>query len=160
VLGSRVIREAANAYDRAARTPYGRIPRRTSTGAGLRRAARLLSAAGYAGQDRSLVQAALVPRLAALTDAVAELRLAQRHIAQAGAARSATDHLRAGPGTSPGTIVQHIEKSRPASSLSSEAFPQPPHPSPHRWPAAHSRTAPRPVTPTRPGPPKRRGPNR
>jgi hypothetical protein len=160
VLGSRVIREAANTYDRAARTPYGRIPRRTRTGTGLRRAARLLSAAGYAGQDQSLVQAALVPRLAALTEAVAELRLAQRHPAQAGAARSAADHLGPGLRTSPGVTVQHSEKSRSASSMSREAFPQPPHPSPCRPSAARSRTAPRPGTPHQAGPPRRRGPSR
>jgi len=32
VLGSRVVREAASTYDRAARVPYGRVPRRTPVG--------------------------------------------------------------------------------------------------------------------------------
>ena len=45
VLGSRVIRQAADSYARAARVPYARIPRRTPAGTGLRQAARLLSRA-------------------------------------------------------------------------------------------------------------------
>ena len=87
VLRSRVVRQAATAYDRAARVPYGRLPRRTPAGTALRRAARLLSAAAYAGHDRTLAQAALITRLAGLVQAVSELRLAQAHHAQAAAAR-------------------------------------------------------------------------
>ena len=45
-LGSRILRQAADAYDRAARAPYGRTPAPTPAGDGLRRAARLLSAYG------------------------------------------------------------------------------------------------------------------
>ena len=73
-LGSRMLRQAADAYDRAARAPYGRIPRPTPAGHSLRRAARLLSAAAFASHDRNLAQIALITRLAALADAVAELR--------------------------------------------------------------------------------------
>ncbi len=47
-LRSRVVRQAAAAYDRAARAPYGRIPRPTRAGNSLRRTARLLSAAAFA----------------------------------------------------------------------------------------------------------------
>ena len=50
VLGSRVIRQAADSYARAARVPYARIPRRTPAGTGLRQAARLLSRAALTGQ--------------------------------------------------------------------------------------------------------------
>ena len=50
VLGSRVIRQAADSYARAARVPYARIPRRTPAGTGLRQAARLLSRATLTGQ--------------------------------------------------------------------------------------------------------------
>jgi hypothetical protein len=39
-LGSRVLRQAADAYDRAARAPYGRIPRPSHAGNSLRRTAR------------------------------------------------------------------------------------------------------------------------
>ena len=42
-LGSRVLRQAADSYDRAARAPYGRIPAPGQPGNNLRRAARLLS---------------------------------------------------------------------------------------------------------------------
>ena len=42
-LGSRVLRQAADSYARAARVPYGRVPHRTQAGDGLRRAARRMS---------------------------------------------------------------------------------------------------------------------
>ena len=45
-LGSRVLRQAADSYDRAARAPYGRVPPAVAPdGIGLRRSARLLSLA-------------------------------------------------------------------------------------------------------------------
>ena len=44
VLGSRILRQAADAYDRAARPPYGRIPPPSPAGNQLRQAAQLLSA--------------------------------------------------------------------------------------------------------------------
>jgi len=93
VLGSRVIRQAADSYARAARVPYARIPRRTPAGTGLRQVARLLSRAALTGQLPALAQAQLVTQLAALVDAVTELRQAQRHAAQAAAARRAAEHL-------------------------------------------------------------------
>ncbi|HEV2377806.1 MAG TPA: hypothetical protein VGS19_37295 [Streptosporangiaceae bacterium] len=149
-LGSRMVREAASVYDRAARTPYGRIPRRTRAGAGLRRAARLMSAAGYAGHEHALIRAAMVPRLAALTEAVAELRLAQRHGAQAAAARAAADQLRADTLTSTDGIIQRIAQRR-ANGVAREAFPGPAQPTLRSQPGRQS--AHRPPT-HRPGPPK------
>ena len=50
MLGSRILRQAADAYDRAARAPYGRIPPPTPAGNQLRQAARLLSAFAYLTQ--------------------------------------------------------------------------------------------------------------
>ena len=44
-VGSRVLRQAADSYARAARIPYARIPRPTPAGNNLRQAARLLSRA-------------------------------------------------------------------------------------------------------------------
>jgi hypothetical protein len=41
-LGSQVLRWAADAYDRAGRAPYGRIPCPSQTGNSLRRAARMV----------------------------------------------------------------------------------------------------------------------
>ena len=49
-LGGRVIRQAADSYDRAARAPHGRIPRPTPTGNQLRHTARLLSAPRHGHQ--------------------------------------------------------------------------------------------------------------
>ena len=87
MLGSRILRQAADAYDRAARAPHGRIPPHTPAGNQLRRAARLLSAFAYLTGDRSLTPIVLNTKLAALVEAVAELRESQRHAAQAAAAR-------------------------------------------------------------------------
>jgi hypothetical protein len=92
VLGSREMRRAADSYARAARVPYGRMPRHTRTGTRLRMAARLLSAATPALDDPAL---ALILRLTALIEAVADMRAAQRHAAQAAAARAAAAHLHA-----------------------------------------------------------------
>jgi hypothetical protein len=93
-VGSRVLRRAADSYDRAARASYGRIPRPTPAGNSLRRTARLLSS-GVVGDDRTMALVVLVTRLAALAEAVAELRLAQQHAAQAVGARRAAEHLHA-----------------------------------------------------------------
>ena len=94
-LRSPVLRCAADAYDRAARAPHGRIPRRSHTGDRLRATARLIALAGDLTGDATLLTAALVANLAALAAAVAELRQAQQHAAQAAAARSAAEHMHA-----------------------------------------------------------------
>jgi hypothetical protein len=93
-VGSRVLRRAADSYDRAARVSYGRIPRPTPAGDSLRRTARLLST-GVGDDDRTTALVILMARLASLTEAVAELRLAQQHAAQAAGARRAAEHLHA-----------------------------------------------------------------
>jgi hypothetical protein len=127
-LGSRTIRQAASAYDRAARAPYGRIPRPTLPGGDLRRVARLLSAAAFASHDRTLAQIALIARLAALADAVAELRDAQHHAAQAAAARRAAERLRA---VARGTAARRTRERAQApvtTELAGEAFPTVPQP--------------------------------
>jgi hypothetical protein len=95
VLGSRILRQAADAYDRAARSPHGRIPPPTPAGNQLRQAARLLSAFAYLTGDRSMAPIMLITRLAALAEAVAELRDAQHYAAQAAAAHAAAERLHA-----------------------------------------------------------------
>lgn len=122
-LGSRVVRQAAAAYDRAARCPYGRIPRATRTGHNLRQAARLLSAAAFVGHDPVLAQAALITHLALLADAVTELREAQRHTFQATAARCAAERLHAGAGTTGRWPVPGQARSPAVTVLALEAFP-------------------------------------
>ena len=94
-LGSRVLRQAADAYDRAARAPYGRIPRPSRAGDNLRQAARLISAFAFASGDRSLGQVTLIIRLATLAEAVSGLRQAQQRAAQAASALSAAERLHA-----------------------------------------------------------------
>ncbi|HUY46053.1 MAG TPA: hypothetical protein VMV92_10050 [Streptosporangiaceae bacterium] len=93
--GSRVLRCAADGYDRAARAPYGRVPRRTREGDRLRAAARLLAMTGGSVGDGTGQAGALVANLVALADAVAGLREAQAHAAQAAAAREAAEQLHA-----------------------------------------------------------------
>jgi hypothetical protein len=83
-LGSRVLRQAADSYDRAARSAYGRTPRPTPAGNSLRQAGRLLARAAAVSGDYTLAQVALITQLAVLAEAVISLRHAQRHAAQAG----------------------------------------------------------------------------
>jgi hypothetical protein len=87
------LRRAADSYDRAARAPYGRLPRRSRDGDQLRRTARLIALAGNLTGDTTLTAIALMAQLVALAAAVAELRQAQQHAAQAAAARAAAAHL-------------------------------------------------------------------
>jgi hypothetical protein len=93
-LGSRTLREAADAYGRAARPPHGRIPAPTPAGNQIRHAARLISAYAYISGDRTLAPVVLILRLAALAEAVAQLRETQQRAAQADAALRSARHLR------------------------------------------------------------------
>jgi hypothetical protein len=95
VLRNPHLRCAADSYDRAARAPYGRIPRRSHDGEQLRRTARMIALAGNLTGDNTLMAIALMAQLVALAAAVAELRQAQQHAAQAAAARAAAAHLQA-----------------------------------------------------------------
>ncbi len=161
-LGSRVIRQAAAAYDHAARAPHGRIPRPTPAGSNLRRAARLLSATAFVCHDHTLAQIALIARLAALADAVAELRQSQQHAAQAAAARRAAEQLHAAAERTGTHSSGYRERPTAATRITAEAFPSPPRTHRHPQSAPASRGTARPVTPSRrrPAPPGRRGPAR
>ena len=61
MLGSRILRQAADAYDRAARAPYAHIPPPSQAGNQLRQAARLLSAFAYLTGDRSMTRSCSSP---------------------------------------------------------------------------------------------------
>ena len=87
--------DAADTFDRAARDLHGRLPRRVPVGDAVRAGARLLALVGRAGRDETTQVMALVANLAALADAVADLRQAQHRLAQAAAARSSAAQLRA-----------------------------------------------------------------
>jgi len=156
VLGSRILRQAADAYDRAARPPYGRIPPPSPAGNQLRQAARLLSAfAGLTG-DRSMTPIVLITRLAALAEAVAELRDAQQHAAQAAAARAAAERLHAAAHPAPPAQPRPAQRADTAAQLAGQSFP-PPATRP-----ATAQPGPAPGGPSlrRPPPPKPRGPTR
>ena len=172
-LGSRTLRRAADDYDRAARQPWGRIPVPTPAGNQLRHAARLISACAYLVGDRTLTPVVLLIRLAALAEAVAELRESQQRAAQAAAAFRAARHLRtatrsAPPATRPpgrpvtATTPPAAKPTRPrpatAAGLAQLSFPDPPRP---RRPAP-GQPGPRPddPPPRRPPSPRPRGPTR
>lgn len=94
-LGNTILHQAADAYDRAARAPFGRVPAPTPAGDSLRRAARLLSTYGYLTSDPSFRPIVLITRLAVLGEAVAVLRETQDRAAQAASALSAAERLHA-----------------------------------------------------------------
>ena len=93
LLGSRVLRQAADAYDRAARAPYARVPAPTQAGDSLRAAARLLSVLAFVSGDPSLRPIVLITRLALLAEEVARMRQSQARAAQAASALSAARRL-------------------------------------------------------------------
>ena len=160
-LGSRILRQAADAYDRAARSPYGRIPPPTPAGNRLRQAARLLSAFAYLTGDRSLTAIVLITKLAALAEAVAELRDAQQHAAQAAAARAAAERLYAAARPAPPAQPHPAPHASTAAQLAGLSFPQPARPAPQ--PAAPGQPGPDPGGPPparRPSPPRPHGPSR
>ena len=62
-LDSRVLRQAGDVYDRAARSPYGRVPQPTPAGNQPRHAARLLSAFARLTGCGSIISIVLVTRV-------------------------------------------------------------------------------------------------
>ena len=143
-LGSDGLRRAADAFDRAARAQYGRIPAPSPAGNGLRQAARLISAYAYLTRDPARTWLVLIARLAALAEAVGELRQVQQRAAQAAAARSAARHLHAaaarpGPGRR-GAARQHGGPARRAV-LPRPARPGPPAARAGAGPGGHARPA-------------------
>ena len=158
MLGSRILRQAADAYDRAARPPYGRIPPPSPAGNQLRQAARLLSAFACLTGGRSMAPIVLITRLAALAEAVAELRETQQHAAQAAAARAAAEQLHAAAHPAPPAQPRPDQRASTAAQLAGLSFPQSAPP-----PATPGQPGPAPGAPPpirRPPPPRPRGPTR
>jgi hypothetical protein len=160
ILHSRPLREAAGFYERAAREPFGRIPPPTKAGNHLRQAARVMAAYAHLSGDRTNQWAIVIIRLAALAEALAELRETQQRAAQARGALTAARQLHvvrfAPPSQPPGP-----PRARNAADLAAQSFTGPPVPARRsRAPAAQhgadqaARPARRP-TETRP-----RGPSR
>ena len=161
VLGSRILRQAADAYDRAARPPYGRIPPPTLAGNQLRQAARLLSAFACLTGDRSMAPIVLITRLAALAEAVAELRESQQQAAQAAAALRAAECLHTATRPTPPAQRHPAPRESTAAQLAGLSFPTPAKPI--RQPPATEQanlTPGGPLAPRRPPPPRPRGPSR
>ena len=152
-LGSRVLRQAADSFDRAARAPFGRIPVPAQPGNNLRRAARLLSQVPVTGSAASADLTTLLVRFGRLIEAIAELRETQRQAAQAAAARRAAEHLYAAlPADIRPTMRGHARARTPAARSRLE-FPFPPG---TIWPGTDPRTTGYPAT--RRGPSPARGP--
>ncbi|WP_157431460.1 relaxase/mobilization nuclease domain-containing protein [Actinomadura hibisca] len=124
--GNRHLHQAANAYDRAARAPYGRTPRPTTAGHRLRTAARLLAATSNSKDTALQVFTTLVVGLMTLIDAIADLNHTQHRSAQEQAARSAATHLaHASPEhTMPPWVPDQSAAPRPTS-LAMADFPYP-----------------------------------
>jgi hypothetical protein len=129
-LHDRALRDAADTYGRAARPPYGQIPRRTADGDRLRALARLLALAGDLSGDSTVVAGALIASLVGLAVAVAELRQAQWHAAQAAAARKAAEHMHAAMAQARSSVpwpAQAVRPQRPRSArqadVAREGFP-------------------------------------
>ena len=161
MLGSRILRQAADAYDRAARPPYGRIPPPSPAGNQLRQAARIMSAFACLTGDRSMTPIVLITRLAALAEAVAELRDTQQHAAQAAAARVAAERLHAAARPAPPAQLRPAQHASTAAQLAGLSFPQSARPATR--PATPGQPSPAPGRPPpvrRPPPPRPRGPTR
>ena len=151
-LGSRILWQAADAYDRAARAPWARVPAPTPAGNSLRRAARLISAFAYLTKDSSLAPIVLITRLASLAEAVADLRQAQQRAAQAAGALRAAERLHAAAASSAPVRRASSRPLNPAT-LAGAAFPLPARPLSADAPTP----APRRPAPGGPAPSRRRG---
>ena len=91
----RAVREAAAGFERAGYTAWAHPePPAPAAGAGLRAAARLLTAARYLPRTDTRRLLALLAQLAALGDAIERMRQAQHRAHQADAAHRAAHTLR------------------------------------------------------------------
>jgi hypothetical protein len=152
-----VIRQAADAYDRAARLPYGRIPRPFPAGNDLRRAARLMARVALPNGDPVLTQLTLLTRLASLIETIADLREAQHHAAQAAAARQAAEKLHTARAAYPTPAPAQRARTRKRAERTRLDFPLPPT----AWPReTYGIARPGRRSSSSPRPPRPRGPTR
>jgi hypothetical protein len=143
----------------SAREPFGRIPPPTKAGSQLREAARIMAAYAHVSRDRANEWAIVIVQLAAITEAVAELRDAQQRAAQARAALTAAQQLRTvrfAPPARPGPL-----RARTVADLAATSFPGPVAPPPARQPARGQHGADEAARAARrPAQPRPRGPAR
>jgi hypothetical protein len=151
VAGALPLGQAADAFARAARPRYGRLPAPGPAGDGLRQAARLIIALAPVRADLMTLTLRLVIEIAALADALAALRQAQQRAVQAASAAQAARHLHAC--TPPPAPPPSRPLIRNAADLARLGFPTPPGQAPHSPPPPHVPARPRP--PHQPAPPSR-----
>jgi hypothetical protein len=139
ITGNRELAKAADAYDRAAREPYGRPPPVTPYGSALRAVARMLAVTNVGWGDRreqkrdlTVDLLFLIANIADLIESTAEHRLAQQRLAQADAARRAARRLYAVRRTEPEPttlvpprVAETLEEGRLMARLVAESFPVP-----------------------------------
>ncbi|GAA2160177.1 hypothetical protein GCM10009727_73020 [Actinomadura napierensis] len=149
--GNHHLHHAANSYDRAARAPYGRIPRPTPAGNALRTTARLLALAGSVKDRTTISTMLLVANLITLLDTITEIRRLQNHRAQAEAARQASAQTRLARTTAddPARRVPDPTATVSPARLAMTAFPNP-------WAPLHTDTS-DPARPDSPAPSIRPG---
>ncbi len=169
-IGNPVLRDVADAYERASRMAHGKIPQRTAEGDGLRATARLLAMAVGPGDGGTRGAVQLTVSLVRLAIAVGELRQAEQHAARAAAARQAAERLHAslsqarGDASAPdGPQQAHQPRTaRRPRDVASLDFPAPPRPGQAPPEADNNLIGSRP--PLTPGPvrrpPSRAGPGR
>lgn len=147
-----LLRRATETYDRAARSPYGRLPISTA-GSGLRAAARVLAETSADDDRMSRAVATLLGQLAQLADAVARLRTVEQRTAQALAASESAGLMRDARDRSGARSVrpEHeritpVDPDRSVATLAARDFPNSPlggdeRPLPAPDPVPASRTA-------------------
>ena len=132
------------------------VPRPTQSGNDLHRIARLLSLAASAGDETVRAQMRLVLQLSRLARAVAELREAQRHAAQAAAARQAAEELRAAWRASTSWSAEELASAPTVAERNRMEFPFPPgivRPETEHWPTRTGLVSRGPAPHTAPGTP-------
>ena len=122
-----------------------------------RSAAKLSLNQSRGAPDRSMTPIVLITRLAALAEAVAELRESQQHAAQAAAALAAAGQLHAAAHPAPPAQPRPAQRASTAAQLAGQSFPPPathpatgqPGPAPGGPPPPRRLSPPRPRGPTR-----------
>ncbi|WP_157430162.1 relaxase/mobilization nuclease domain-containing protein [Actinomadura oligospora] len=91
--GNHHLARAADAYDRAARAPHGRIPHPTPSGNRLRSAARIMAIARTSGSPGIQILTVLAAAMLTLIDTIADLHHLHRREAQSDGAKAARRSL-------------------------------------------------------------------
>ncbi|TDC86292.1 relaxase [Actinomadura sp. 7K507] len=163
ITGNRELAKAADVYGRAAQEPFGRPSPTSSSGNGLRVAARIMAVTNIGrgdqrdrSRDFTVDLLFLIANLVEIMDAVAAHRESQQRAAQAGAARQAAGRLRTVRRQAALPVrptPPRVAEVQDAERLAAESFPIPLSDGLRREPAGLWR-------PDRDHEPRRRGPKR